>query len=165
MRWDTVLCNFLVELLLLSLFLYLVSTLCCLASFNGESLCIEWHIQQTQCRQGTVDATQQPDPLLRWGHSVMNITLWIKAVPTQVNTAQHQMSWECQRRSGWPLKLRWRGLCSWSGLTLSRAYSSCHRSFTHWSPMVEKERFIRELSLGIYHTHKQAFSFACVLAY
>lgn len=45
-----------------------------------------------------------------------------------------------------PLKLLCLGLSSRSGLTLSRENSSCQSPFTHWSPIVENERFISLLS-------------------
>lgn len=48
--------------------------------------------------------------------------------------------------ANWPLKLLCLGLSSRSGLTLSRENSSCQSPFTHWSPIVENERFISLLS-------------------
>lgn len=53
---------------------------------------------------------------------------------------------DCTLNANWPLKLLCLGLSSRSGLTLSRENSSCQSPFTHWSPMVENERFISLLS-------------------
>ncbi len=49
-------------------------------------------------------------------------------------------------KANWPLKLLCLGLSSRSGLTLSSENSFCQSPFTHWSPIVENERFISLLS-------------------